>query len=210
MIEFPERTKVGRRLPKEAFYQHVPLTPTLKKKFVSDVESIFLENSLTTKNLNLLQETEIKEILLVAIHLKKQNFDEKIVEAIAKQNPHPLIFQLIDGQKQQLAVYQHKLYRSEWIDAADARLSLEGNTLTAIWENLVRQIAIQSEIVHQQRTQPLEVQLKQQEKIDHLQKLIQKTETAVWKERQPKKKFALYTKLQEYKKQWEELIHGET
>lgn len=81
--------------------------------------------------------------------------------------------------------------------------------MTAIWENLVRQIAIQPEIVHQQRTQPLEVQLKQQEKIEHLQKLIQKTEAAVWKERQPKKKFTLYTKLQEYKKQWEELTHGQ-
>lgn len=209
MVKFPECTKVGRRLPKEAFYQYVPLTPTLKKKFVSDVEGIFLENSLTAKNLNLPQETEIKEILLVSIHLKKQNFDEKIVEAIAKQNPHPLIFQLIYGPKQQLAVYYHTFYCSEWTCAADARLALEGNTLTAIWENLVRQIAIQPEIVHQQRTQTLAVQLKQQEKMDHLQKLIQKTEAAVWKERQPKKKFTLYTKLQEYKKQWEELTHGQ-
>lgn len=209
MIAFPERTKVGRRLPKEAFYQYVPLTPMLKKKFVSDIEAIYLENSLTAENLNLSNETEIKEILLISIQLKTQNFDEKIVEAIAKQNPHPLIFQLIDGQKQQLAVYYHKLYRSKWATEENIQLKLDGTTLTEIWKNMIRQIAIQFEIVHHQRTQNLDEQLKQQEKLKRLQKLIHKTEKAVWKEMQPKKKFALYTKLQEYKKQWEELTHGQ-
>lgn len=75
MIEFPASTKVGRRLPKEAFYKHLPLTPSLKKKFVSDVEIIFVENSLTAKNLNLSPEADIKEILLLSIILKKQEFD---------------------------------------------------------------------------------------------------------------------------------------
>ena len=209
MIEFPESTKVGRRLPKEAFYKHLPLTPSLKKKFVSDVETIFVENSLTAKNLNLSQETEIKEILLLSIILKKQDFDEKIVEAIAKQNPHPLIFRLAYGQDVQLAIYHHKLYRSKWNQEKDMHLTLDGSTLTEIWENLVRQIAVRSENVCPQQTQSLDEQLKTQANIERLKKLIQKIETAAWKEIQPKKRFELYTELQKYKKQLEEITHGQ-
>lgn len=92
MIDFPGNTLVKRRLPKEAFYKHLPLSAALKSKFVSDVDCIILENSLTRKNLNLARDSEIKEIMLLSITLKKQNFDGKIVEAIARQNPHQLIF----------------------------------------------------------------------------------------------------------------------
>ncbi|OBZ32102.1 DUF4391 domain-containing protein [Megasphaera sp. DISK 18] len=208
MIEFPESTKVGRRLPKEAFYKHLPLTPSLKKKFVSDVETIFVENSLTAKNLNLSQETEIKEILLLSIILKKQEFDTKIVEAIAKQNPHPLIFRLAYGEDVQLAIYHHKLYRGEWNREENMNLVLDGN-LTDIWENLIRQIAVRSENMHPQRTQSLDEQLKTQADIERLKKLIQRTATAAWKEIQPKKRFELYTELQKYKKKLEEITHGQ-
>lgn len=208
MIEFPESTKVGRRLPKEAFYQHLPMTPLLRKKFVSDIDVIMLENSLTVKNLNLLQETDIREILLLSMSLKKPDFDESIVQAIAKQNPHLLIFLLTYEDAQQLAVYHHKLYRSEWLRSDEIQISLEGNTLTEIWENLVRQIALKTDIVHLQRTQSLEDQLRNKAEIERLEKLIQKKEAAAWKELQPKKRFELYTELQKYKKQLEEITHG--
>ena len=104
MIDFPKSTVVCRRLPKEAFYQHLSLTATLKARFVSDVEQIQVENSLTQRNLNLENKSDIKEILLLSLHLKKQDFDGKIVEAIARQNPHKLIFLLMYGECCQLAV----------------------------------------------------------------------------------------------------------
>ena len=62
MIEFPAATAVHRRLPKEAFYKHLPLTKILKEKFVSDVDRIVVENSFTKENLNLASDAEIKEI----------------------------------------------------------------------------------------------------------------------------------------------------
>ena len=74
MIDFPERTVVHQRIPKEAFYKRFPLTAALKAKFVSDVDSILVANSLTKGNLNLIKDSEIKEILLLCINLKKQDF----------------------------------------------------------------------------------------------------------------------------------------
>ena len=71
MIEFPAATAVHKRLPKEAFYKHLPLTKILKEKFVSDVDRIVVENSFTKENLNLASDAEIKEIMLLSISLKK-------------------------------------------------------------------------------------------------------------------------------------------
>ncbi|EHO15826.1 hypothetical protein HMPREF9623_01737 [Stomatobaculum longum] len=208
MINFPGSTRVGKRLPKEAFYKHLPLTPALKAKFVSDVDRIVVENSLTKSNLNLVKEAEIKEVMLLSITLKKQDFDGKIVEAIARQNPHKLIFLLCYEDNRQLAVYHGKLYRTDWVPEDKVRLSLSGDNLDAIWDDLLQQVAVHSEAALGQKGKTIDDQLKMQDEIDRLNKLIRKTETAAWKEQQPKKRFELYTRLQEYKKQLEEIING--
>lgn len=208
MIDFPNSTVVRRRLPKEAFYKHLPLTPALKNKFVSDVDRIVVENSLTKGNLNLSKDSEIKEIMLLSISLKKQDFDGKIVETIARQNPHKLIFLLVYEDERQLAVYHSKLYRTKWVKEDNLSLTLTGNTLDEIWDDLVRQIAISSEAVLQRQDQTIEEQLKDQDEIDRLNKLIKKAEAAAWKEQQPKKRFELYSKLRDYQKQLEEITNG--
>ena len=208
MINFPASTIVRRRLPKEAFYKHLPLTAALKQKFVSDVDRITVENSLTKGNLNLVKDSEIKEIMLLSIALKKQDFDGKIVEAIARQNPHKLIFLLVYEDERQLAVYHSKLYRTDWMKENQLSLTLAGNTLDEIWDDLVRQIAISSEVVLQRKDQPVEEQLKDQDEIDRLNKLIKKTEAAAWKEQQPKKRFELYSRLKDYQKQLEGITNG--
>jgi len=208
MINFPQSTVVHRRLPKEAFYKHLPLTAAVKAKFVSDVDRIQVENTLTKDNLNLGKESEIKEILLLSITLKKQDFDGKIVEAIARQNPHKLVFLLVYEDQRQLAVYHSKLYRSAWVQEKDLDLVLQGSTLNEIWDDLVRQIAISSEALLKEENQSIEDQLWNQDEINRLNKLIEKTEAAAWKEQQPKKRFELYTRLQDYKRQMEEITHG--
>jgi len=208
MIDFPKSTVVHRRLPKEAFYKHLSLAATLKARFVTDVDRIVVENSLTQKNLNLAKESEIQEIMLLCIALKKQDFDGKIVEAIARQNPHKLMFLLEYEDECQLAVYHNKLYRTDWMREQDLSLKLSGNTLDEIWDDLVRQIAVSSEAVLKQEGQTIDEQLKKQDEINRLNKLIKKTEAATWKEQQPKKRFELYSKLQSYKKQLEEITNG--
>ena len=144
----------------------------------------------------------------MSIGLKRQNFDGKIVEAIARQNPHKLIFLLVYEDERQLAVYHGKLYRTDWMKEQDLSLKLSGNTLNEIWDDLVRQIAVSSEAVLRREDQTIDEQLKTQDEINRLNKLIKKTETAAWKEQQPKKRFELYTELQNYKEQLEDITNG--
>lgn len=208
MIAFPAATAVHRRLPKEAFYQHLSLTKILKEKFVSDVDRIAVENSLTKENLNLSSDAEIKEIMLLSISLKKWEFDGKVIEAIARQNPHKLVFLLCFEEQQQLAVYYKKLYRTLWMKQDDVTLKLQGDSLDEIWDSFLEQIALYEERAEQTDDLSIAARLALQEQIQKLEKQIAKTETAMWKEQQPKKKFELHTRLREYQQKLEDLKHG--
>ncbi len=208
MIDFSAATVVHRQMPKEAFYKRLPLTKVLKEKFISDVDKIFVENSLTKDNLNLTEESEIKEILLLCISLKKQDFDAKIIEVIAKQNPHKLIFLLIYEDSRQLAIWHGKLYRTEWVSPFDIELKAKGFSLDEIWDSFIEQIAIGKEQAKAAGELSIDERLAIQEQIIKLEKQIQKTETAAWKEQQPKKRFELYQRLQGYKNELEELKRG--
>ena len=205
MIEFPASTAIHKRMPKEAFYKRLTLTAALKEKFVADIERIVIENSLSNNSLNLTTESEIKEILLLSIALKKQEFDGKVAEAIARQNPHKLVFLLTCEEKQQLALYHSKLYCSEWMSANEITLDLNGLSLDEIWNSFIEQIALYKEQAENVGSLSVDERLALHEQITKLEKLIKKTETAAWKEQQPKKKFELYTKLKEYKRKLEEL-----
>ena len=210
MIEFPAATAVHRRLPKEAFYKHLPLTKILKEKFVSDVDRIVVENSFTKENLNLASDAEIKEIMLLSISLKKQEFDGKVIEAIARQNPHKLVFLLSFEDQQQLAVYHNKLYCTLWMAHDEIALKLQGYSLDEIWDSFIEQIALYEERAEETADLPIEDRLAIQNQILKLEKQIDKTENAMWKEQQPKKKFELHTRLREYQKKLEDLKHGKS
>ncbi len=210
MIEFPAATAVHRRLPKEAFYKHLALTKILKEKFVSDVDRIVVENSFTKENLNLASNAEIKEIMLLSISLKSQEFDGKVIEAIARQNPHKLVFLLSFENQQQLAVYHNKLYRTLWMKHDEIALKLQGYSLDKIWDSFIEQIALYEERAEQTDALSIEDRLAIQDQILKLEKQIDKTENAMWKEQQPKKKFELHTRLREYQKKLEDLKHGKS
>ena len=208
MIEFPAATAVHKRLPKEAFYKHLPLTKILKEKFVFDVDRIVVENSLTKENLNLASDAEIKEIMLLSISLKSQEFDGKVIETIARQNPHKLVFLLNFENQQQLAVYHNKLYRTLWMDHDEITLKLQGYSLDEIWDSFIEQIALYEERAEQTESLSIDDRLAIQDQILKLEKQIDKTENAMWKEQQPKKKFELHTRLREYQQKLEDLKHG--
>lgn len=210
MINFPEATVVHRRMPKEAFYKRLSLTTALKDKFVSDVDRIFVENSLTKDNLNLSADSDVKEILLLSITLKKQEFDGKVVDAIARQNHHQLVFLLIYEDQRQLALYHSKLYRTQWMLEDDLKLEAKGFSLEEIWKGLIEQIALYEERAEYAEKLTIDQRLALQEKILKLEKQIEKTEAAAWKEQQPKKRFELYTRVQSYKQELEELKHGQS
>ena len=208
MLDLPEATRVHKRLPKEDFYKRLSLTAALKEKFVADVEQIYVENSLTKERLNLARDSAVQEILLLAVMLKKKDFDGKVIETIARQNSHELIFLLLYEEEAQLAVYRGKLYSSSWLPKTELALTARRFSLEEILTGFIEQIALVGEEGKTDENRSIDERLHLQEKIGKLTKLIEKTERAAWKEVQPKKKFELFQKLKGYKKEWEDLQRG--
>lgn len=207
MIEFPQTAYIHRKLPKEAFYKHLTLTGGLKDRFVSDIDGIYVEYSLTKDNLHLEKETAVKEILIMEIDLKKKDYDRKLLEIIARQNPHKLVFILSYKEEKRCAVYQGKLYQTEWEKAENVQLSARGFSLEKIWGGFVEQIALaKEESVPGNMT--IEQRLERQKRIEELQQQIIRIKTLTWKEKQPKKKFELYRKMKRYIKELEDIENG--
>lgn len=203
MNQFPTATIVGRVMPKEAFYKRLTLGAELKEKFVTDVKRITLSNSLTAATLNLEPGKEIIEILILTVDLKKQEFDGRIVENIARQNPHQLVFLLRYEDKAQLAVYYAKLYATEWKLFDDLTLLAKGFMLDDVWYGFLEQIALRDDIATHSETDDIDTKLQKQDTIMRLQKDIYKLEKLTRGEKQPKKKFELYQQLQELKRRLE-------
>ena len=209
-MSLPNSTWIHKRLPKEAFYRKLSLNRSLKAKFISDVETIFVDNSLTVDNLNLKGNSDVKEILVVALTLKKQAFDPKILEAIARQNPHKLVFILIYEGVRQLAILHDKLYCTPWLPDCSIALMATGSTLDEIWNGFVEQIALRDERPGATNRMTLEERLQRHEKIVNLEMAIQKMENAAWTEKQPKKKFEIVTKLKASQRELQRWIDGES
>lgn len=203
MLTFPKKAEVGRIMPKEAFYKNLKLKNEIIEKFVSDIKRIVLEYKLSPDTLNVEKGEEVSEVLFLSLGLKKKELDYRIVENIARQNAHKLIFVLKYQEQIKLVLYYKKLYKTDWVSEEDVILNVNGLNLDTIWNGFVEQIAVKQDIKIAQDNIDVAALLEQQEKILKLQREIDKLERASRNERQPKKKFELYTKLQDIKKQLE-------
>ena len=205
MIEFPGSSAVGQVLPKEAFYQRLNLSTELKAQFVSDIRRITLEQSLTENTLHLKPGAEVLEIIVLALDLKKQDIDERIMEHIARQNKHKLLFWLRFEGQGRLALYVSKLYTTEWQPLEAMQLETRGFTLDEVWNGYIEQIALRQPPDHSVDEAPIAYRLRRQEDVLKLEKAIDKLERAARVEKQPKKKFELAMQAQQLRRDLDEL-----
>lgn len=195
MLTFPSTAAVGRIMPKEAFYKRLMLSSKIRDNFVADVKRIVMEYKLAPDTINIAKGEEVSEILVLSIELKQQELDYRIVENIARQNVHKLLFLLKFGNKGQLALYYNKLYKTGWMPLADINLDARGLDFDSIWEGFIEQIALQETVSVDDHLSVSE-KLKKQDTILKLQNKIEKLERLSRNEKQPKKRFELYTQLQ--------------
>lgn len=207
MNSFPGSSKVNRILPKEAFYKQLNLTSEMKGKFVSGIRRIVVENSLTENTLHLKPGTEVIEILVLALDLKQKEVDNQILEIIARQNKHNILFWLRFKEHGQFALYFNKLYKTEWQPLESISIETKGFTLDEVWNGYVEQIALTKELGHAVKETPVTYRLKRQEDIIRLEKSIELMDKAARAEKQPKKKFELAMQVQHLKKDLDDLLN---
>lgn len=202
MFNLPESTEVQKPLPKVQIYRKFQLTNAQASKFDSDISRIEIVNDVSTRTIpSILEGKKVKGFYVLSVMLKTKNYEPKNIEKIAKLIPQNLVFALQFEEEIQLAVFYEKLFVSEWKNRQDAVLSLNGLDFDKVWENVIKSI----EGGEWKNGISLKENIALKEKKEKLQKEIDRLEKLARKEVQPKRKFEFFTRLQELRRELEEM-----
>lgn len=183
MFGFPVSTEVGKRIPKQKFYENIDFQPALKRSFVEQIHLIYWRNKLTTTTLNVATGVAVKEIEVFEVRLNGQQVDEALLRQIDKAIPYHILFILTcDGKAQAWIGYKEfsvsgktafkvgRYYHTSWVPEGALQFRVVGLNTDAIYENLVRQIAgnalqftpnesLQVSIIRDERRRTIEKQI---------------------------------------------------
>ena len=208
MLGLPQSTEYNKRIPKQKFYENLTLTPQVKRGFIDGIKLIYWRNKLAEDTVHIPKGERVTEIEVFKIKLSGPALDEAVLRQIDKEIPYHILFLLsFEGRVQAWIGYKEasagvnsfkvsRYYHTDWQAEAELSLRLEGLTLDAVYENLVRQIAGTS---LDPGTENPELSLGETialtEKREKLQKEIARLEKLAWAEKQPKRKFELAQEL---------------
>lgn len=205
MYNLPQSTIVNRVIPKKTFVNQLGANARMKDHFTNDVVRVEWLAKLAPSTINVADGKEVHEITIFLVPIKDKNCSDDIFSFIDGMIPRHTLFILRWGDMTCLHLnYKEwiesstntdkifriaKTYRSQWIKDTEISLSIEGLTMDAIYETLVRQVAgerisIQSESLREdvEKSTQREMLLKEIE-------ILKRKEA---KERQPQKKFVLH------------------
>ncbi len=206
MLNFLKSTEINMFLSKEKLIAKLDLSTTLKESLKNDVKRFTITNELSPKSMNIKTGENVSAVFVMEVQLKQKEVDYKLIEAIAKQNAHKLLFVLHYEDEMQLAVFYGKLYRGQWVKQSDLNIEINGDTFDAVWDNIVGQIALtKTDTVTMHSDVLLEEQLAKQEEIAKLKREIERLEKQARIERQPKRKFEIVGKVGELRGELEGL-----
>lgn len=143
MISFPQETIKNMDIPTNTFYE----------KNVKNIIKITWSNDITSNTLKGIdnESNKINRIMIFTIKLKSNDFDTKILETIDESIQQYIVFILQNENffkiaiafKEKDANFNNKIiikryFYTDWVE--EPNLEICGNTITAIYENFIKQI----------------------------------------------------------------------
>ena len=216
MLGLPKSTEFNRRIPKQKFYENLTLTPHVKRGIVDGIKLVYWRNKLAEDTVHIPKGERVTEIEVFEIRLSGPTLDEAVLRQIDREIPYHILFLLsFEGKVQAWIGYKeasaggsfkvNRYYHTDLMREDELPLRLEGLTLDAVYENLVRQIAgesLECGIGNEELSLGQTIALN--EKREVLQKEIARLEKLAWAEKQPKKKYELMERIRELKGAFDE------
>lgn len=154
MIGLPQSTEFNKRIPKQKFYENLTVSASLKQCFVDQIKTIYWRNKIAASTVNIAEGNDVEEIEVFEIKLTGENIDEGILKQMDKEIPYHILFLLeFNGKYQAWIGYKEEAqsgssafkvnnyYHTDWVNADELPLKMEGLSIDAVYENFVRQIA---------------------------------------------------------------------
>ena len=197
MYGLPQTTEVRKQLPKKAIYAKFNLKPSQRESFDADIARMDIVAVVSSSTVPALGEgREVKEFYLLAVQMKRKEYDSKNIALLTKLIPQRMVFALQFEEQTQFAIYHTKLISSGWQSAEEATLPLSGLNLDSVWENIVKSIGQ----INVNEGKTLTEQIAEDDAHAKLMKQIEQLEKKARAEKQPRKKLELFEKLKELKK----------
>ena len=153
-LKFPPSTKVGKPVPKNAFYKHLEVNAKIKQHFVDDVVGINWLYKFAPSTLNVADGTKVHEIVIFSAGLKSWDCPDDVFLFIDQNMPRHVIFILEYESKYKILLnYKEwkdekagqfkivKTFSTEWVTQEQLSLSIEGQTMDAIYEVMAGQVS---------------------------------------------------------------------
>lgn len=205
MYNLPQSTIVNRVIPKKTFVNQLGANTRMKDHFTNDVVRVEWLAKLAPSTINVADGKEVHEITIFLVPIKDENCPDDIFSFIDGMIPRHTLFILRWGDMTCLHLnYKEwmesstntdktfriaKTYRSQWIKDTEISLSIDGLTMDAIYEALVRQVAGERIIA---QSESLREDVEKSTQREMLLKEIEILKRKEAKERQPQKKFVLH------------------
>lgn len=198
MLGLPASTEIHKLITRKRVYEHfgADMNAERRKRFEADIARMVLTNEVSPVSINLPAGEQVQSFFVLQVTLKGKEFDAQNIALLARLFGQRLVMMLEYEGRQRLALWQGRLYLTEWADAGAWTLPLTGLNLDQAWEHIVAQIAG----IDREPGLDLDEQLAQAAQREKLQKEIARLEKQARAERQPKKKFELVNKLRRLQK----------
>lgn len=212
LFALPKRTVFDRVIPKNAFVKY---TNTRQKKlFTQNIERIRWTHKLAENTINL-KGSDVQEIQVFEIELRKRENHEKLVSIIDKSIPYPIIFLLLDSIEVKVMVskkHPHPQYpdnavidwtfQSDWLSQEDFPLQL---SLKESLDHIITDLS--NHISHSEnKVQDISDLVDIEQKKAYLQKEMTKLEKAIKRETQFNRKVEMNLALEKFKQSLKKLL----
>ena len=215
MLSLPKTTEFNKRIPKQKFYENLPVTPVLKRAFVEQIRTIWWRNKIAAATVNLAPGEAVTEIEVLELRLNQPSLDESVLLQIDREIPYHILFLLEYEEKYQAWIgYKEAIssssafkvsqyYHTDWMEADQLPLRMEGHSLDAVYENFVRQVA--GESLAPAGAESLHDSVERDLRRQQLQKQITALENKIRKEKQLNRQIELNGKLKSLRKKLDKL-----
>ncbi len=198
MYGLPVTTEVKKQLPKKAIYAKFDLNTSQRDAFDADISRIDIVAVVSPATVPALGVgEEVKEFYVLAVQLKRKEYDNKNIALLTKLIPQKMVLALQFEERTQLAIFHTKLISSAWRQTEETSLSLTGLNLDAVWEGIVKQIGN----IQVESGNTLKEQIAADDQRAKLRTQIATLERKMAAEKQPRRKREYFEQIKKLKKQ---------
>ncbi|MBE6318091.1 MAG: DUF4391 domain-containing protein [Bacteroidales bacterium] len=200
MYGLPQTTEVRKQLPKKAIYAKFELKPSQRESFDADIARIDIVAVVSPSTVPAVAQGEnIKEFYVLAVQLKRKEYDAKNIALLSRLIPQKMVIALHFEEQVQFAISHTKLITSDWkhLTPNSSFLILQGLTLDSVWDNIVISIGD----IHVEQSKSVAEQISADDQRAKLLAQIATLERKMANEKQPRRKREYFEQIKKIKSQ---------